>query len=147
MKPTEQTLQQIDRMVKKIAEKFPATNDASQLTDIRVCVTQDTGEVMVIDDDDNEITRCVIEQWIDDKNEDFYDQIAAVLRKALCAHSKIIDAMSILKPYAFVLENDDKDIQLELYVVDDDTVIIDPILMKDLDGDLDDFLQNLMKDV
>ena len=32
----------------------------------------------------------------------------------------------------------------ELYVVDDDTVIIDPDLMEGLDKDLDEFLEKLL---
>lgn len=147
MEATEQMLQQIDRVIRKIADKFPSSHEATILTDIHICVSQDTGELVALDDDDQEITRCVIEQWIDEKSDDFFEQTASVLRQALRAHSDLIDAMSILKPYAFVLENDDRDEQSELYVVDGDTIIIDPIMMDDLDKDLDTFFNNLMKDV
>ena len=57
----------------------------------------------------------------------------------------MLENLSILKPYAFVLEDDDREAVAELYVVDDDTVIIDTELMKDLDKDLDDFFENLLK--
>ena len=57
----------------------------------------------------------------------------------------MIDNRSILKPYAFVLEDDDRESVAELYVADDDTVIIDSELMKDLDKDLDNFFENLLK--
>ena len=147
MESTEQTIQQIERAIRKIADKFPAANEASLLTDIRIRVTQETGELMAFDDDDKEITRCVIEQWIDDKSDDFYEQIADVLRVQLRKQSALVEGMSILKPYAFVLESDDGDIQHELYVVDDDTIIIDSNLMDNLDDDLNKFLDNLMKDV
>lgn len=147
MEPTEQTLIQVDRVIRKIAEKFPPTDEASFLTDIHICVSQDNGEVMVYDDDDKEITRSVVEQWINASDDDFYVQVAAIFRKALGEHSDLIDQMSVLKPYAFVLESDDRDEQHELYVVDDETMIIDPIVMKDLNEDLDSFFETLMKDV
>jgi len=54
--------------------------------------------------------------------------------------------MGILKPYSFVLEDDDKESVGELYLVDDDTVIIDTELMADLDKDLDEFFNKLLKD-
>ncbi|UKK49302.1 hypothetical protein L6475_04950 [Prevotella sp. E9-3] len=146
METTEQTLQQIDRAIRKIADKFPAQHEATQLTDIHICVSQDTGELTAFDDDDNEITRCVIEQWIDEKSDDFYEQAASVLRQSLQAQSELVESMSVLKPFAFVLENDEKDEQHELYVVDDDTIIIDPIMMDNLDEDLNTFFENLMKD-
>ena len=146
MKATEQTQQTLDRAIHKIAEKFPASEEAAQLTDIHIRVTQETGELMAFDDDDNEITRCVVEQWMDNKDDDFYPQVAVVLHKCLERHRNLVENMSILKPYAFVLEDDDKENQGELFVADDDTVIINPELMAGLDEDLDSFLKDLMKD-
>jgi hypothetical protein len=69
-----------------------------------------------------------------------------VLRKCLDKQKKIIENMSILKPYSFVLDDDDKESIAELFVVDDDVVIIDPDLMEGLDKDLDDFLDKLLAD-
>ena len=146
MKATEQTLQQIERALKKVAEKFPAGREASQLTDLHVRVTQETGELMVFDDDDKEITRCVVEQWIDNKDDNFYEAIVPVIRRCIERHKKEIDALSILKPFSFVLEDDDKENLAELYLVDDDIVIFDPELMKDLDKDLDSFLDHLLEE-
>ena len=54
--------------------------------------------------------------------------------------------MNILKPFSFVLENDEQENIAELYVADDDTVIIGGDLMNDLDKDLDSFLADLLKD-
>lgn len=146
MKATEQTLQQIGRAIRKIAEKYPAKEEASLLTDIHLRVTQDTGELMAFDDDDNEITRCVVEQWIDNKDDDFYAQIVPIIRRCIEKQKALAENMGILKPYAFVLEDDDKENVGELYVVDDDAVIIDTELMADLDKDLDDFFKKLLKD-
>jgi len=146
MKATEQTLQQIERAIRKTSEKFPPAQEASQLTDIHVRVTQETGELMTFDDDERELTRCVVEQWIDNKDDDFYDHVGATIRRCLDKQKLLVEQMSILKPYSFVLEDDDREPVAELYVVDDDLVIIDPELMKGLDKDLDDFLHQLLKD-
>lgn len=146
MKATDQTLQQVERALRKVAEKFPSTEEATQLTDIHIRVTQDTGELVVYDDDDTELTRCVIEQWIDNKDDTFYEDVTSTLRSLLNAHKQQVEQMSILKPYSFVLEDDDRENIAELYLVDDDTVIIDEELMAGLDKDLDEFLTNLLKD-
>ena len=116
------------------------------LTDIHIRVTQETGELMAFDDDDNEITRCIIEQWINNTDDDFYEQIVSIIRRSLDAQKALVDNMGILKPYSFVLEDDDKESVGELYLVDDDTVIIDTELMADLDKDLDEFFNKLLKD-
>ena len=146
MKATEQTLQQLERVLRKVAEKFPSQEEATLLTDIHIRVSQESGELTVYDDDDKEITRSVIEQWIDNKDDGFYDDVAGIVRNVLNKHKAQVEAMSILKPFSFVLEDDDHENIAELYVVDDDTVIIDEELMADLDKDLDDFLANLLKE-
>ena len=146
MKPTEQTLQQIERAIKKIADKFPATREAALLTDVHIRVTQETGEFVAFDDDDQEITRCIVEQWIDNKDSSFYDDVTTTLRQVLNKHKKQVEQMAILKPYSFVLEDDDRENIAELYVVDDETIIIDKELMSGLDKDLDNFLNQLLRD-
>ena len=145
MKATEQTIQQLDRALRKTAEKFPSTDEATQMTDIHIRVTQESGEVRTFDDDDEELMRCVVEQWIDNKDDDFYDEVAALLKKCIQNQKELLDNLSILKPYTFVLEDDDQDISEELYVVDDDIAIIAPLSLDSFDSDLDEFLDNLLK--
>jgi len=143
-KATEQTTQQIERFLKKIAQKFPPREDTSIVTDIHVRVSQGSGEMLAFDDDDNEVTRCVVEQWINNNDEDFYNGVERTLISTFSALSTIADSLGILKPYSFVLENDDKDTIAELYIADDDTVIIGKDLMEGLDSDLNLFLEKLL---
>lgn len=146
MKTTDQTIQQIERAIRKIADKYPVIEDHSQLTDIHIRVIQETGELLAFDDDDKEITRCVIEQWINNKEDDFYNQIITIIRRAIDNQKTLAENMGILKPYSFVLEDEDKESIGELYVVDDDTVIIDTNLMSGLDEDLNVFFEKLLKE-
>jgi hypothetical protein len=145
MKATDQTTQQIERIIRKIAQKYPQTDDTSVLTDIHFRLSQDSGELLAYDDEDNEITRCVIEQWIDNKEENFYDDVTSILRSILKRLHDVVDNFGILKPYSFVLEDDEKESVAELYVADDDTIIIVGDLMQDLDKELDSFLDDLLK--
>lgn len=143
MKTTELTFQQIERAIRKIADKFPPSEEANVMTDIHFRVTQDTGEFMAFDDNDEEINRCIIEDWIDNTDDNFFDEIPSIFRKCLDKMKDTIENMSILKPFSFVLENDEKESIAELYLVDDETVIIDPDLMQGLSEDLDDFFKKL----
>ena len=146
MKVSEQTLQQVERTISKVIDKFPANVEASILTDIHLRANQETGELVAFDDDDKEITRTVIEQWIGNQDESFYEDITGVIRKCIVKKKTNVEKMSILAPSSFVLEDDEKENVAELYVVDDDTVIIDPELMAGLDEDLNNFLENLLKE-
>ena len=145
MNISEQTFQQIDRAIRKIVDKYPTTVEATLMTDIHIRVTQETGEMVAYNDDEVEINRCVVEQWINNADDNFYEKIAFVIRKCLDKQKDMIEQMSILKPFSFVLENDDKESVEELYLVDDETVIIDPDLMEGLGEDLDAFLEKLLK--
>lgn len=146
MKASEQTTQQIERFLKKIAQKFPLNEETSLVTDIHVRVSQESGEMVAFDDDDKEITRCVVEQWIENNDEDFYEIVHDILTTTFASMSKTLDNLGILKPYSFVLENDEKEGIAELYLADDDTIIIGKDLMEGLDTDLDSFFDSLMKE-
>lgn len=145
MKATEQTLKQIERFLKKVFEKFPPSEDSAVLTDIHIRVSQDSGELLAFDDDEQEITRGVVEQWIDNKDEDFYHDVAVIMRKQVERLSSDVDAIGIMKPFGIVLETDDKDHVAELYLADDETIILGGDLMPGLDKELDNFLKKLLR--
>ena len=145
MKANEQTLQQIDRFIGKLTQKFPADNEQVPMTDIHVRVSQESGDLMAFDDDDQEITRCVEEEWIYNKDDNFYQSVALVMRQELCHQKNLVENLGIIKPYNFVLEDDDRESIAELYVVDDDTVIIGGDLMEGLEDDLNDFFKRLFE--
>ena len=142
---TEQTQQQIERFLRKVAQKFTAKESDMPMTDIHLRASQDSGDLMAFDDDDNEISRCVISTWIENKSDNFYQEIAYTLRSELNRMKDTIDNLSIIKPFSFILEDDEKNNIAELYLVDDDLVMIGGNLMQGLDEDLDNFLQNILK--
>ena len=145
MKANEVTIQAIERFIKKVALKYPEQEEPTVMTDIHVRVNTENGDLMAFDDDENEITRCVVEEWIENKDNNIYEHITNILRKELAKSKDIIENFSIIKPYSFVLEDEDRENISELYVVDDDTIIIGGDLMEGLDQDLDNFFNNLFK--
>lgn len=147
MEIKEQTISQIERALKKVANKLELNvTEQKPLTDILIQVKQESGELMVFNDDDEELTRCVIEEWIENKDEDFYLQIQSVLKQAITNLKEKMENLPILKPYSFVLIGEDKKTINDLYLVDDDTIMLDGDLLKGLDKDLDEFLNHLLKD-
>lgn len=147
MEIKEQTISQIERALKKVANKLELNvTEQKPLTDILIQVKQESGELMVFNDDDEELTRCVIEEWIENKDEDFYLQIQRVLKQAITNLKEKMENLPILKPYSFVLIGEDKETINDLYLVDDDTIMLDGDLLKGLDKDLDEFLNHLLKD-
>lgn len=142
---TEKTKQQLSRFLNKVAEKYPSVEEPMLLTDVHVHVSQETGDIMAFDDEGKEITRCVIEEWIDCQTDlqEFYREVEHIMQQLL---AKMSLNLGIMKPYSFVLEDESGEHVAELYVVDDsETVIIDDSLLKGWEEDLDDFIENLLK--
>lgn len=136
----------IQRLLSKIASKFPPTDEPEVFTDIHLRVSQDTGDVMAYDDDDKEITRVVVDEWINNplETEEFYRQAYNVIKEAVEQGNY---QLGILPPYNYVLESENGEHIAEIYVVDDDdTTILGTPIMQDMDADLDDFIKNLMKE-
>ncbi|MBP5257330.1 MAG: hypothetical protein J6Z41_01130 [Prevotella sp.] len=143
MDKSSQVVAQIERFVRKVIQKFPPADEPDVMTDIHVRAIQESGELRAYDDDDNEVTRCVVEQWIDNKDETFYDEVTSLLRGILTSNSDTILSMGLLKPFSFVLENDDKESVAELFLADDDTIILGGDIMPELDKELDDFFKKI----
>lgn len=137
---------QIERFVNKIAQKFPVQEECTLLSDIHLFVSPETGELVAYDDNDDEITRCVIGEWIESKNENFYDATAKVLREELVRLDNVVSNLGILKPYSFVLEDDEHRHIAELYLADDEFNIIGGDLLEGFDEDLDTFFDKLMSE-
>lgn len=145
MEPTPQTYQQIERAIRRMAENFPADRDAV-LTDIHLQVKPTSGELLAFDDNDEELTRVVVEQWIEAKDDNFYEEAAAQICHCLEeVRQSIVERMSIMRPFSFVLQDEDGETLRDLYLVDDDTIILNQNLLEGLDEELDQFLKDLLK--
>lgn len=143
MNANEQSLLQIERALRKTAEKLPTQADDPILTDLYLQVSQESGELRVLDDNDQELTRCVVEEWIGNTEEDFYEHVQAQLCTAIRAQQSLIEGINLLRPYSFVLVDDDRETLIELHLVDDDTMILNHELMAGLSDDLEAFWQEL----
>ena len=143
MTANEQTFQQIERALRKAASKFLPQTDCLPLTDIYLQVKQESGELLVFDDDDHELTRCVVEEWIGNSDEHFYDEVQPILITALTRLKEVTEHVAVLKPYSYVLMGEDHETIADLYLVDDDTLLVSGDLMQGLEEDLEHFWQQL----
>jgi len=145
MKATQQTIQQIQRAIRKVADKFPATADPV-LTDIHLQVKPESGELLAYNDDMEELTRIVVNQWLEPTEDDLYEAASVAIKQSIGGLQTEVERMSILHPFSFVMMGEDGETMNDIYIVDDDTLILDTELLKGLDEELDEFLANLMKD-
>ena len=146
MEATQQTLQQIERAITKVAGKYSQLEEPV-LTDIYIQVIQESGEILAYNDDDVELHRCVVEEWIENTQEDFYNQIVPVLSQCISKSRTVVDTMQIMRPFSFVLVDDEHEtVQDIMYIDNEETVILDGKLLKGMDEELEAFLRHLLED-
>ena len=146
MEATQQTQQQIERAITKVVGKYSQLEEPV-LTDIYIQVKQESGEILVYNDDDVELHRCVIEEWIGNTQEDFYSQIVPVLFQCISNMRSVVDSMQIMRPFSFVLIDEEHEtVQDIIYIDNEETVILDGKLLEGKDKELEEFLRHLLED-
>ena len=143
MEVSENTLGKIEKALTKASSKFSKDAEALPLTDILIQVKQESGELLIFDDDDNELTRCVIDDWIGNTSDSFYNDVQEVIQNFIVSHKAVAESFNLLRPYTFILIDDDKETIADLYVVDDDTIVLSGHFMEGLQEDLDAFWDKL----
>ena len=135
--------------IKEAVSRYIGDSEENEMvTDIHLQPKQDSGELIIYNDDDDELSRTIVEDWVDYDEDDFDTEVERTLRNVLNGMKSdgAFDDLNIMRPYSFVYVDDEKESITELLVMDEnDTVVIDDELMKGLDEDLDKFLNDLMK--
>jgi hypothetical protein len=128
--------------------KLTGEEEPNVVTDIHLQPNQTSGELVVLDDDDNELASTTVDEWISYEADDFDKEAEHTLSYVLgkMKSNGAFDHLSLMKPYSFVLIDDDKETVSELLLMDDDILIVNDELLKGLDKELDDFLKDLLKD-
>ncbi len=142
------THDKVKEVIRLALTKISGSEEDLSVTDIHIQPSQETGCIKIYDDEDNLLASDTIEEWKEYEEEDFNAGVAKVLKEEIEALKKdgLIDSLKILKPYYFVLIDENKETIADIYLVDDDTLILNDELLKGLDKELDDFLEQLLKE-
>lgn len=147
MKLSQQSQSLIESAIRKAIGKYTCGCEQTVVTDIHIQPNQNSGEFYIFDDDDKELANVTIEDWMTYEGDDFYESIQRSLQTALYQMKEAgdFDKLTILKPYSFVLVDEDKETIADILLIDDDTLLVDTELLQGLDQELDDFLKELLE--
>ena len=148
MKLSEQSRSSIAEVVKKALRRYLSDKGQHFVTDIHLQPIQETGGLVIYNDDDEELSHVVVQEWVDCTPEAFYDSVELHLKQVLESLRKegFLDKVALLKPYSFVLIDERKETVAELLIVDEqDTLFLYEGLLKGLDEELDEFLNKLLE--
>lgn len=148
MKMSEQSRASIVSALKTALCRYASEGDETVVTDIHLQPNSESGELIIFDDDDQELSRTIINEWVEYESDDFYTVVEPILRAEVEAlkESGKLEKLCLMKPYSFVLVDEDKETVAELLLVDeDDTLLLNDELLKGLDEELDAFLKDLLE--
>ena len=148
MKMSEQSRASIVSALKTALCRYTSEGDETVVTDIHLQPNSESGELIIFDDDDQELSRTIINEWVEYESDDFYTVVEPILRAEVEAlkESGKLEKICLMKPYSFVLVDEDKETVAELLLVDEDeTLLLNDELLKGLDEELDAFLKDLLE--
>lgn len=147
MKLSQSSLSLLEGAIKKAISKYTCGCEQTIVTDIHLQPNQNSGELSIFDDEDEELVNVTIEEWMTYEGDDFYENIERRLSTLLCnmKNSGVFDKLTIMNPFSFVLVDEEKETIAELLLMDDDTILVNDELLKGLDEELDTFLKDLLE--
>lgn len=132
-------------------EKLAKEHLTGLVNDLHVQVDRESGELLIFDDLESLVEKVVIFDWIGNMQpeEAFIKQAVSSVKAALVAlaSKEAFDQPCIAKPFSINLTDEDFTVLEELLFIDDEVLRLDDPLLKDLDTELDDFLEKLLSDV
>lgn len=117
MKLSQPSLSLLEETIKQAIGKYTCGCEQTVVTDIHLQANQSSGEFFIFDDDDKELDNATIEEWMTYEGDDFYENMERILSNLLCnmKNQGDFDKLTIMKPFSFVLVDDDKETIAELY--------------------------------
>ena len=144
MSLSRETHDKLQEAIIKMTKDF-ITAEETKVTDFHIYIDGNSGDVNIMDDDDNTLARVHILEWEGEHNEEVFEkELQAILGEM--HENGNFDNLNIAKPYSFVLTDDDHQSIVDLLIVDDDTIILSEDLLKGFDEEMDEFLKHLLEE-
>ena len=83
MKLSQQSQSVIESAIRKAVAKFTCGCEQTIVTDIHIQPNQNSGELSIFDDEDDELVNVTIDEWSAYESDDFYENAERVLRPIL----------------------------------------------------------------
>ncbi|MBR5592884.1 MAG: hypothetical protein IKW46_02305 [Bacteroidaceae bacterium] len=144
MSLSRETQEMLQKAITKMASKYISAEE-SNVTDFHLKVNGENGELTIFDDDDTSLARVHIKEWEGEHNETVYEkELQSLLAKM---HQQgAFDSLNIVKPYSFVLTDEDNQSIVDLLIIDDDTLILSADLLEGFDEEMNAFLKKLLEE-
>ena len=144
MSLSRETHDKLQEAIIKMTKDF-ITAEETKVTDFHIYIDGNSGDVNIMDDEDNTLARVHILEWEGEHNEEVFEKELQTILGEMYENGSF-DNLNIAKPYSFVLTDDDHQSIVDLLIVDDDTIILSEDLLKGFDEEMDEFLKHLLEE-
>lgn len=145
MKISNESMSQIKSGFDRLVSRY-SNMEGEVVTDFHLQPLFTSGEVVIFDDDDEELDRISVPEFQGLNSKTALKEAETILRRCLESQRKSFEQLPVMKPFSFVMVDLEKETLSDLLLIDDDLVIASEGLLKDLDEDLNDFLNHLLAD-
>ena len=149
MKLSTQSHNSIVSAIQEALSNYSLNKEENQVTDFYLQPDCQSGKLVLFDDEEVELACVIVDEWMEANPEDFYADAELSLKKVLNRLREIgvLENLKVLKPYSFVLVDQEKETIADLLLVDDEeTLFLNDELLKGLDDELNAFLKDLMEE-
>lgn len=141
----------IESFLRKAIERLTKDEMSMLVSDLFIQTDAESGEISLYSEDKELIDKTVIFNWVNKASDKpAFDKIATETTKAALAALNgqgHFEHDNFLKPFSISMTDENFQVLEELLFIDDDILRLDDPLLKDLDQDLSDFLEQLLSDV
>lgn len=149
MKLSTQSHNSIVSAIQEALGNYFLNKEENQVTDFYLQPDCQSGKLVLFDDEEVELACVIVDEWVEANPEDFYADAELSLKKVLnrLREMGVLENLKVLKPYSFVLVDQEKETIADLLLVDDEeTLFLNDELLKGLDDELNAFLKDLMEE-
>lgn len=149
MKLSTQSHNSIVSAIQEALGNYSLNKEENQVTDLYLQPDCQSGKLVLFDDEEVELACVIVDEWVEANPEDFYADAELSLKKVLnrLREMGVLENMKVLKPYSFVLVDQEKETIADLLLVDDEeTLFLNDELLKGLDDELNAFLKDLLEE-
>lgn len=149
MKLSTQSHNSIVSAIQEALGNYSLNKEENQVTDFYLQPDFLSGKLVLFDDEEVELACVIVDEWVEANPEDFYSDVEFSLKKVLnrLRELGVLENLKVLKPYSFVLVDQEKETVADLLLVDDEeTLFLNDELLKGLDDELNAFLKDLLEE-
>ena len=149
MKLSTQSHNSIVSAIQEALSNYSLNKEENQVTDFYLQPDCQSGKLVLFDDEEVELACVIVDEWVEANPEDLYADVEFSLKKVLnrLREMGVLENLKFLKPYSFVLVDQEKETIADLLLVDDEeTLFLNDELLKGLDDELNAFLKDLMEE-